>query len=206
MIAVFPPFIAASVLSSEIVPAIDLLLESTKRKILAPAIETIAILHNCIQKVDGSEYGLPLDVGQFTNNFAPKLGKVTRQVTKKVDQRTLGGRCTEIRAVFDGGDNEIELELNNQSVVIVGARLRTAVDAIRRVAVDAFQRQMCENLLVHELLGFRLRERSQVIREKRKWKALIDADRATAKKVKEQGIAKERKKREKQREGELEDE
>jgi hypothetical protein len=206
MLAVLPPTVCGSQLYEQIAPVVDVLLGSSKRKVLFSALDTLAIVYESLVAVerlleDGEPVDVPMTVVQFTGDYANKFRKLPSQLAKKADQRAVQERCDELRALFDGAENSEEIVLNSQVVTVVGERKRTAVDAFRRVAGAYFQQTMTDNAHVHRFLGVVLLARRVALRLKKGQKAVIEADRAMSKRAKEQMIAKDRKKKEKRVEG-----
>jgi hypothetical protein len=101
---------------------------------------------------------------------------------------------------FDGAPTSSELVLNSQLVTITGARPATLIGAIRRVTQDHFAEQMCDNPLIHDMLGIDPITRFQALKRMRENKSVIQQDRVITRRQREKAISKARKKKSKREE------
>jgi hypothetical protein len=196
MLSMAPAPLVAVDMFEDIYGVIDKALKSSKTKVLTAALDCVPVVFEAIGEVEEPA----MDGLQFAGNFAGKFRELPGQVQKKADQKAVNSKCNQIRKVFDGDENSIEIVLNSQVVTIAGDRRLTVLAAIRRISGDHFQQQMSENQFFHEYFGFELMTLRTALREKARLKDEIRYDRAVSKQERKKAIAKQRKQKSKRTE------
>jgi hypothetical protein len=206
VLAAAPPPVAAIQFFAEIQDILASALSASKLKILLAALDLVSVVYESMKfvekmiEVEGFDGELPMPLIQFCNAYVGRFMTLPGLMVKKVHQRAVTWRCQVIIKTFDGAPTSSELVLNSQLVTITGARPATLIGAIRRVTQDHFAEQMCDNPLIHDMLGIDLMTRFQALKRIRENKSAIQQDRVITRRQREKAISKARKKKAKREE------
>jgi hypothetical protein len=164
--------------------------------VLAAALDLLLLLHECQYRNDDETLPQFMTEVQFIGNFIGKLSNVPALAPKKAIQQSLTKHCNKVKRAFAGEVESTAIVIASQSVRLPGFRKSTFIDVVRRLTKGEFGAQMASNVLIHRFLGISLMTQRSALAMKKKIKPVIESNRTSGKRTREQAIAKKRRQKE----------